>query len=174
MGTMFRMIAAVGFLMAGMACPAHAGPGAHKLSDFLSGHLVGDGQFRTLVDSTSRNVHVEIQGIMRGQHLQLVEDTHFSDGEIHHKVWQVAKVSEGRYIGQRADLVGAARIDERGDEIEMVYKARVPTKNGGVHTLDFDEHFVLSANGVLTNRMRISFLFVTVGEADLSIRRLRN
>jgi hypothetical protein len=174
MDKVLGIVAGATLIAAGLSGPACAGSSRNDLATFLSGHLVGDGQFRNLVDSTSRKVHVDIHGTVHGSHLQLVEDTRFSDGEHHHKVWQVEKVSEGHYVGQRTDLVGPAQIDARGSEIEMIYKARVPVKSGGVHTLDFDEHFVFAPNGLLTNKMRISFLFVPVGEASLAIRKLHD
>ena len=48
---------------------------------------------------------------------KLVEDTVYSDGE-KHRVWKSLQDRRGRYVGQRADLIGQANVEAHGNRIE--------------------------------------------------------
>ncbi|WOJ91689.1 DUF3833 family protein (plasmid) [Methylocapsa polymorpha] len=142
------------------------------LATFLSGHLIAAGQFQNHHDGSTRGIRVDIHGASDGAAFKVVEDTTYSDGEKHHWVWRFSKVGAGRYVGQRADLLGQATVETHGDRIDIAYRARVPTKDGMTHNLDFKETFVFTQSGTADYRLSVSLLFIPVGEAHLAVRKL--
>ena len=147
-------------------------PSQHII-EFLAGHLVADGKLRNFADRSTRSFQVDIHGSASENRYTVVEDTRFSDGERQHKVWTFSPAPDGRYIGHRADLIGDATVTERGNEMELTYTANVPMPGGGSHNLKFDEHFAFAGPTTLTNSVRISFVFIPVGEATLVIRKTK-
>jgi len=82
-----------------------------------------------------------------------------------------SKVAEGRYVGQRADLIGEANVVAHGNRIEITYRAHVPTKDGKTHDLNFKETFVFTQSGTADYQLHVSLLFVPVGDAHLTVRK---
>ena len=151
--------------------PAFAEDKSGDLATFLSGHLTASGQFQNYHDGSTRGVRVDIHGAPVGGAFKLVEDTVYSDGEKQHRVWRFSKLSEGRYVGQRADLIGQANVVAHGNRIEIAYRARVPTKDGKIHDLNFKEIFVFTPTGTADYQLHVSLLFVPVGDAHLTVRK---
>ena len=151
--------------------PAFAQDKSRDLANFLSGHLTATGQFQNYLDGSTRGVRVDIHGARDGNAFKLIEDTAYSDGEKHHWVWRFSKVAEGRYVGQRANLIGRAKVEAHGNKIEIAYRARVPTKDGKTHNLSFNETFVFTQSGTADYRLRVSLLSIPVGEAHLTVRK---
>jgi hypothetical protein len=81
------------------------------------------------------------------------------------------KVAEGRYVGQRSDLIGQATVNAHGNKIEIAYRARVPTKGGMTYDLDFKEIFVFTQSGTADYRLNVSLLLIPIGEAHLTVRK---
>jgi hypothetical protein len=160
------------FLTASLiASPAFAREKSDDLATFLSGHLTATGQFQNYHDGSTRGVRVNIHGAPDGDAFKLVEDTAYSDGEKHHRVWRFSRVAEGRYVGQRADLIGEAKVKAEGNKIEISYRARVPTKDGKTHDLNFTETFVFTKSGTAEYRLHVSLLFIPIGDAHLTVRK---
>ena len=141
------------------------------LATFLSGHLTASGQFRNYHDGSTRGVWVDIHGAPVGGAFKLVEDTVYSDGEKHHTVWRFLKVRDGRYVGQRANLIGQAKVEAHGNTIEIAYRAHFPMKDGTTHDLNFKETFIFTQTGAADYQLCVSLLFVLVGEAHLTVRK---
>jgi Protein of unknown function (DUF3833) len=154
-----------------IASPAFAQEKSRDLATFFSGRLTASGQFRNYLESSTRGVRVDIHGSPDGDAFKLVEDTTYSDGEKHHWVWRFSKVGEGRYVGRRANLIGQAKVEARGNKIEIAYRARVPSKDGKTHNLNFKEIFVFTHSGTADYRLRVSLLSIPVGEAHLTVRK---
>jgi len=154
-----------------IASPAIAQEKSRGLAAFLSGHLTATGQFQNYHDGSTRGVRVDIHGAPVGDAFKLVEDTVYSDGEKQHRVWRFSKVAEGRYVGQRADLIGEANVVAHGNRIEITYRAHVPTKDGKTHDLNFMETFVFTQSGTADYQLHVSLLFVPVGDAHLTVRK---
>jgi len=151
--------------------PAFAQDKSRDLANFLSGHLTATGQFQNYLENSTRGVRVDIHGSPDGDAFKLVEDTTYSDGEKHHWVWRFSKVGDGRYVGRRANLIGQAKVEARGNKIEIAYRARVPSKDGKTHNLNFKEIFVFTHSGTADYRLRVSLLSIPVGEAHLTVRK---
>ena len=154
-----------------IASPAFAQDKSDDLAAFLSGHLIAVGQFQNHHDGSTRGVRVDIHGAPIGGAFKLVEDTVYSDGEKQHRVWRFSKLAEGRYVGQRADLIGQASVVAHGNRIEIASRARVPTKDGKIHDLNFKETFVFTQTGTADYQLHVSLLFVPVGNAHLTVRK---
>jgi hypothetical protein len=148
------------------AVPAPAG----DLAEMLSGKFVGDGEFLNQRDGTRRGLKLDILGSYDGRVLTLVEDTAFSDGEKQHKVWTFTSAGDHRWIGRRSDLIGDAQVTQDGNKVRMVYRAHVP-KDGKTWDLKFDEHYDIQSPDVIVSKTDVSYLFFTVGVANLTIRR---
>lgn len=151
--------------------PAFAQEKSRDLATFFSGHLIATGKFQNHLDGSARGVRVDIRGASDGNAFKLVEDTVYSDGQKQHRVWRFLKVAEGRYVGQRSDLIGQATVNAHGNKIEIAYRARVQTKGGMTHDLDFKEIFVFTQSGMADYRLSVSLLLIPVGEAHLTVRK---
>jgi hypothetical protein len=166
-----RACCAVLLAASAIASPAFAQEKSHDLATFLSGHLTASGQFQNYHDGSTRGVRVDIHGAPVGGAFKLVEDTVYSDGEKRHTVWRFLKVGDGRYVGQRANLIGQAKVEANGNTIEIAYRAHFPMKDGTTHDLNFKETFVFTKSGTADYRLRVSFLSIPVGEAHLIVRK---
>lgn len=155
-----------------ISCPAFAEEKSHDLATFFSGRLTAKGKFKNFHDGSTRGVRVYIRGAPDGDSFKLIQDTTYSDGEKQHKVGRFSKIGEGRYVGQRADLIGAASVVAQGNNIEIAYRARVSTKDGKAHELNFKETYLFTQPGTATYWLRASSLFIPMGEARLIIRKL--
>lgn len=154
-----------------IASPGFALENSRDLATYFGGHLTATGQFQNFYDGSARGVRVDIHGKPQGDAFKLVVDTTYSDGEKSHKVWGFWKVAEGRYVGRRADLIGLATVEAQGNQFKITYRARVRTKDGKNHDLDFKEIFQFTQPGAATYWLRVSRLFVLVGEAHLTLRK---
>ena len=128
--------------------PAVGQEKSRDLATFFSSHLTATGQFQNYHDGSTRGVRVDIHGAPVGAAFKLVEDTVYSDGE-KHKVWRVSKVAGGRYVGERADLIGQGNLEAHGNRIEIAYRAHFPTKDCKTHDLNFKETFVFTQSGTV-------------------------
>ncbi|WP_171015240.1 DUF3833 family protein [Methylocystis sp. B8] len=166
-----RRLSRASLLAAIISCPAFAEEKSRDLATFFSGRLTAKGEFKNFHDGSTRGVRVNIRGAPDGDSFKLIEDTTYSDGEKQYKVWRFTKIGEGRYVGQRADLVGPASVVAQGNNIEIAYRARVSTKDGKTHELNFNETYLFTQPGTATYSLRVSLLFIPMGEAHLTIRK---
>ncbi len=168
-----RFVARLAVLLAAsvVALPVSAREKSRDLETFFRGHLTATGKFRNYQDGSTRGVRVDIQGAPDGAAFKLIEDTAYSDGERHRWVWKFSKVAEGRNIGQRAGLIGQAKVHAYGNKIEIAYRAHVPMKDGKTRDLNFKETFVFTQSGMADYRLGVSLAFIRVGEAHLTVRK---
>ena len=170
--SLFALLLLVSVLPAAAASPS--GPaGRLVLEDFFRGRLVAEGTFRSTIDGAVRGMKVEMRGRWdrRSQTLELVEDFVFSDGEKDRKTWRFTKTGDGRYVGAREDVVGTAEVVQDGDAVRLTYRAVVKTKSGTAFTVSFDDLLVRTGARTVRNTATVRWLFFTVGEVDLTIRR---
>lgn len=165
---------ALGVLLTGhgVAGPVRSAIPVVTLQSFFLGNLQGSG---TSQDSEhgARTVTFSGVGTAIPGGLQLAYDAVFSDGEHQHRVWTFMDEGQGRYTGHRADVIGDAQVTQTDNDIEMTYKARVPTK-GGTTDLNFDEHFTLTPAGTVVDRLTAHYLFFNVASGELTIRNAAN
>ena len=154
--------------------PAFAQDGSRDLATFFSGHLTASGQFQNLFSGGTRGVQVDIHGAPEPGGFKLIEDIVYSDGEKHRWLWRFTKMAEGRYVGEGTDLIGVAKIEAQGNTIDIAYRAHFLTKDGATHDLDFRQTYIFSQSGTVDMRLSVSLLFVPLGEAHLTVRKLAN
>ena len=142
------------------------------LEQLLAGHFNGSGEFVDKRGGKDRGIDLDIRGSYdaKAGTLTLAEDTLFSDGEKQHKVWIFTRKTAERWTGTRSDVIGEADITIDGSAIRMVYKAHVP-RDGKIWDLKFDERYTIASPDLIQFRADVSYLFFTVGEATLTIRR---
>lgn len=177
MGSMSKTLLALATLAVVGAVPSRAQPAkaavpSVPLEQLLVGHFNGKGQFVDKRGGKNRGIDLDIRGSYdaKAGALTLAEDTVFSDGEVQHKVWTFTRKTAERWTGTRPDVIGDADITIDGSAIRMVYKAHVP-RDGKVWDLKFDERYTIASPDVIQFRADVSYLFFTVGEATLTIRR---
>jgi uncharacterized protein DUF3833 len=154
-----------------MVSPTIAKENWRDLATFFGGHLTAKGQFQNFHDGSTRGVRVDMQGKSEGRAFRIIMDATYSDGEKEHKVWRFLKVAEGRYVGYRADLIGKATVVVQGNKIDITYVARVRRKDSKTYNLNFKETFLFKQPGTGAYWIRVSLLFVPIGEARLIVRK---
>jgi hypothetical protein len=157
----------------GVISSALARDGSPDLVAFFSGHLSAAGTFQNHFDGSTRGVRIDVHGVRSPRGFKLIEDTVYSDGEKHRSLWTLSKVAEGQYVGEGTDLIGLAKIQAQGNEIDIAYRAHVATKDGKIHDLDFKQTYIFNRPGTADYRVTVSFLFVPIGDAYMTIRKLR-
>ena len=173
------ILSALGLHWAAPAAASPKSPSASSsqlvLEDFFRGTLTAEGTFTSTLDGSVRGMKVKMRGRWdpKTATLTLVEDFEFSDGEKDRKTWRFTRTGEDRYVGTREDVVGKAEIRQVGDAVTLVYKAVVRTKSGSAFTVTFDDLLVKTDARTVRNTATVKWLFFTVGEVDLTIRRVR-
>ena len=173
-----RILALLALLLAVPAFATPVAPASRPeklvLEDFFRGTLTAEGTFTSTIDGSVRGMKVVMKGTWspKTATLTLVEDFVFSDGEKDRKTWRFTRTGDGRYVGTREDVVGEAEVRQDGDAVRLVYKAVVRTKSGSSFTVSFDDLLVKTDRRTVLNTATVKWLFFTVGEVDLTIRRL--
>jgi hypothetical protein len=137
------------------------------LEKFFAGDLVAEGNFTNLWTGEKRGMTVAMKGRWDGVTLTLKEDFVYSDGEQAQKTWVFTKLGEGRYAGEREDVVGEATVAKAEDDITLAYTAKI----GGVN-LDFKDRLTRVDPLTVHNTADVYFLgFIKIGTVDLTIKR---
>ena len=156
-----------------LAAPVIAQEGGRDLAAFFSGHLRAEGKFQNYHDGSTRGVRVDLYGRPEGTAFRITTNLTYSDGEEQTKIWKFRKVAEGRYVGQRADLVGKATVIVVGKQIDIAYVAKVRITGGKVREILASRNtFRFTQPGRGTHLIRVSLMSVPVGEARLIVRKL--
>jgi hypothetical protein len=148
-------------------------PAAGKLvlEDFFRGPLIAEGEFLNTRDGTRRGLKVRMAGHWDGRVLTLREDFTYSDGEKDRKTWRFTKIGQGRYVGTREDVVGAAEVVEDGNDIRLSYTATVRSK-GSSYDIRFADRLALTRPRTVLNTAKLSYFFFDVGQVSLTIRQV--
>lgn len=141
------------------------------LGVFLTGRLVAEGKFSDYIGGSTRGLRVDIQGVSRGETIDLVEDMVYSDGETRKYVWKFTKEND-EYVGHRADLIGKAKVTRRGDAVEIAYRANILLPGGKEQELDFVETLIFEDASTAKMKIQISKLFLPVANAQLTVKKL--
>jgi hypothetical protein len=166
-GVAVGALLATGNVLGAAPAPARGG----TLESFFRGQLRGRGVEQDSEHATARAVVFSGAGTPIAGGVRLAYNVVFSDGERQHKVWTFLKVGAGHYIGRRADVVGDAQVTQSGNDIHMSYTARVVTKSG-THNLNFDEHFTRTGSKTLINRLKATYLFLTVASGQITLQKV--
>jgi hypothetical protein len=100
----------------------------------------------------------------------LDEDFLYSDGSREKRIWTVRKLSEGRYTGTAADVVGEAQGVAAGNALNWRYVLALKV-DGRTWEVDFDDWMYQIDDRVMLNRATMSKFGVKLGEVLLSFTR---
>lgn len=90
------------------------------LEEFFAGHTTADAQFRA-INGIHRKFRIDINGRWKDNSLFLHESFQFDDGEAYEKNWEFKKLSEGRYLANREDIVRPATATISGNTLRYNY-----------------------------------------------------
>ncbi len=99
----------------------------------------------------------------------LIEDFEFDDGEVDRKTWRLRRISPGRYLGRREDVVGEALGYQDGRAFRLEYNIVLPSENGRGRQVRFRDVMVLDSRGDVLNEATIGWFGVRVGSVSLRI-----
>lgn len=135
----------------------------------LVGASTARGEFRSIT-GVRRGFSAELQGSWDGRTLTLVEDFIYDDGERDRKTWRLTRVSDGRYVGTREDVVGEAVGYQDGAAFRLEYTMMLPSENGRGRTVRFRDVMVMSPEGI-RNDATVGWFGLRVGSVSLLIER---
>ena len=81
------------------------------------------------------------------------------------------KIAEGRYTGQREDMIGTADVMQDGNAVRLSYIARVKTAKGDNYDLRFNDLLRLVGPKQVLNTADLTYYVVGVGNVELNIRK---
>ncbi|MEM9635869.1 MAG: DUF3833 family protein [Pseudomonadota bacterium] len=140
------------------------------LEEFFRGSTVGKGVFESKIAGVNRPFTVYLRGTWnpRTFTLRLREDFVYEDGERDTKTWFFQKVADGRYIGQRADVISPTnvRTDQDG-ALRFSYIAELETQNGPL-LLRFDDTLTQVDRRTVRNTAKVMKAGITIGTVDLT------
>ncbi|WP_422376848.1 DUF3833 family protein [Roseibium sp.] len=155
-------------LTAGLAAPVSAN--TLVLEEFFKGRTVGKGVFESKIAGVNRPFTVYLNGHWNPKTftLRLREDFVYDDGERDTKTWFFQKVGEGRYIGQRSDVIAPANVRTTSDgAIRFSYIAQLETENGPL-LLRFDDTLEQVNRRTVRNTARVMKAGFTIGTVELT------
>lgn len=136
----------------------------------LAGASVARGTFRSITGA-NRGFTAQLNGTWDGATLTLVEDFAFDDGERDRKTWRLQRVSPGRYVGTREDVVGEAIGVQDGNVFRLEYDVILPTENGRGRKVHFRDVMALNTEGDVLNNATVGWFGLRVASVSLVIDR---
>ncbi|MBG6142867.1 hypothetical protein IWQ51_000982 [Labrenzia sp. EL_142] len=158
-------------LLASTASSALAGQ--LVLEEFFRGKTVGKGVFESKIAGVYRPFTVYLKGTWNARTftLRLREDFVYEDGERDTKTWFFQKVANGRYIGQRADVIAPSNVRTDGNgALRFSYVAELETENGPL-LLKFDDTLTQIDRRTVRNTARVMKAGFTIGTVDLTFKK---
>lgn len=165
----FRIAFIFTLLVLGLS-PATATAKQLVLEEFFRGKTVGKGVFESKIAGVYRPFTVYLTGTWNARTftLRLREDFVYEDGEKDTKTWFFQKVADGRYIGQRADVIAPTNVITDGNgALRFSYVAELETENGPL-LLKFDDTLTQVDRRTVRNTARVLKAGFTIGTVDLT------
>lgn len=150
--------------------PQEAGADAFVLEEDLVGRTVARGEFRA-INGTRRGFVATLNGTWDGRTMTLIEDFVYDDGERDRKTWVLQRVSPGRYVGTREDVVGQAIGFQDGAAFRLEYNVRLPSANGRGRVVRFRDVIVNTPDGGILNRATVGLFGLRVARVELTMER---
>ena len=136
------------------------------LENFLDGQTYAYGAFERggILD---RKFWVEIDGDWDGDVLTLDEHFLYDDGTTQRRVWEMERLSEGRFSGTAGDVIGSAEIETYGDAAYFEYLVDLLLSDGSTVRVRFNDRIYRLSEDMLMNRATVSKYGLDVGEVSL-------
>ncbi|NVK20380.1 MAG: DUF3833 domain-containing protein [Methylocystaceae bacterium] len=136
------------------------------LFTYFDGQTQAWGIFEDRFGTVRRQFQVDIKGTLDGNVLTLDEQFDYSDGEKDQRIWTIQKMSENRYEGTAADIVGTAQGISAGNALNWAYNMDLKVGDNTIR-VKFDDWMFLQEGNVLINRARVSKWGIDIGEVSL-------
>lgn len=136
------------------------------IKQYFSGQLTAWGVVQDYQGQITRRFCVEIEGTWDDNKGVLDEVFYFDDGEITTRVWQLEKLTDGRYQGTAGDVIGMAQGREVGFAFYWRYQLKVPVDGETYHLWLDDWMYQLDQDRVL-NKTQMQKLGITVADITL-------
>ncbi len=138
-----------------------------SLEDYLSGDLEAHGMFQDRSGLVVKRFKVKMKATWENGVGTLDEDFTYSDGTTSKRIWTLRRVSEGRYTGTAADVIGTAEGQTAGNAFHWKYTLDLPVGKKSYH-VQFDDWMYLMEGGVMLNRSKMSKFGIYLGEVTLA------
>ena len=139
------------------------------LEKALVGRTIGDGAFVNSITGGETKFSVVIDGSWDGKILTLVEDFTYTDGTKERKTWRLTKTAEGRYGGEREDVIDTADIRQDGAGVRLDYYVTLSTGLGGID-VRFQDLLYLRDDGTIANIAVVSKFGLRVGRVHITMQ----
>lgn len=137
------------------------------IEDFFNGKIKAWGIIQDRSGDVLSKFDVDMVGSWEGDKGKLVEDFRYYDtGKTQHRVWEITKLSNGRYTGTAADIIGIAEGTAHGNAINWHYEMDVPVKNTS-YRMKFDDWMWAMHDGVVVNRSYLKKFGITFAEITI-------
>ncbi|MFT6791077.1 MAG: hypothetical protein ACJA04_000277 [Cellvibrionaceae bacterium] len=140
-----------------------------SLENFFSGNLVAYGILRDRSGEVTRHFTASLKGTWQDDGTGFLDEIFwFNDGERQTRLWKMVPQADGGYIGTAGDVEGEATIQTAGSAINLLYRLKVPYKDGTI-TLSMDDWMYQVAPGVIMNETLMTKWGFEVGKLTLVI-----
>lgn len=136
------------------------------IKTYFTGNVVAWGMLQDRQQKVTRRFCVNIVGSWQGNKGILDETFYFDDGERQTRVWQLEKLSDGRYQGTAGDVVGTASGAHKGFAFFWQYTLSVPI-DGEQWQFTLDDWMYQMDETRLFNRTKMKKFGLTVAEITL-------
>ena len=137
------------------------------LQQYFNGTLDAYGVFTDRSGAVVKRFTVLMRCTWTGDKGVLDEDFTYSDGSTQKRIWRLAKLADGRYVGEADDVVGKAQGQTRGNAFYWTYTLSLPVGKS-VYEVQFDDWMYLMTDTVMLNKATMSKFGVRLGEVTLS------
>jgi len=137
------------------------------LRTYFDGIVDASGVFQDRSGKVVRRFKVVMRCNWVGDVGTLDEDFFYSDGTQDKRIWTIRRLSEGRYVGTAADVVGEAQGQASGNALNWRYTLALKV-DGRTWNVEFDDWMYLIDERVMLNRATMSKFGVRLGEVLLS------
>jgi hypothetical protein len=149
---------------------AHRPPLA--LEEFFAGRGQAWGLFQDRFGTVRKQFSATTEGHWDPQaaRLELAEDFVYDDGSTESRVWDIHKLDDARYTATTDGLVGEARIEARGNAVNLRYRLKLPMGGRRV-ALDFDDWMFRQSDDLVIDRAAVSKFGILLGTATICFQR---
>lgn len=143
------------------------------LEEYFEGRSKAWGMFHDRFGNLRRRFVVDLVGTWDAdtQTLTLDEDFVYDDGETEKRIWVITKTGPNTYTGTADGVVGTATGVSAGPVLNWHYDFDLGV-GGRTVRVHFDDWMILIDDEVLLNRARVSKWGITLGQVELSFKKL--
>ncbi len=141
-----------------------------KFDEFFNGPLTGHAIIQDRSGKVIRSFVVKMEGNWEGDKGTLKEYFVYDDGKTQNRTWNIKKLSDNRFVGTAADIIGDAPGESAGNAIKWNYVMTVDVSGRKIN-LSFDDWMYLMTDDLIINRSTMKKFGIKVGEITISIQK---